>query len=109
MTHNAAAWNRARLVEAKRSCFSWCIIIPTGKFPKRPWEESIVYQPSKYLEVFCLTKTGKEQYIRRELPTLYFEFNWKNTLFAKRVGTNIGRATAKTYNGDRHFHNVRYR
>ena len=25
MTHNAAAWNRARLVEAKRSCFSWCI------------------------------------------------------------------------------------
>ena len=25
MTHNAAAWNRARLVEAKFSCFSWCI------------------------------------------------------------------------------------
>ena len=25
MTHNAAAWNRARLVEAKLSCFSWCI------------------------------------------------------------------------------------
>ena len=25
MTHNAAAWNRARLVEAKSSCFSWCI------------------------------------------------------------------------------------
>ena len=22
---NAAAWNRARLVEAKLSCFSWCI------------------------------------------------------------------------------------
>ena len=58
---------------------------------------------------FCLTETGKEQYIRRELPTLYFEFNWKNTLFAKRVRTNVGRATAKTYNVDRHFHNVRYR
>ena len=40
MTHNAAAWNRARLVEAKLSCFSWCIINPTEKFPKRPWEES---------------------------------------------------------------------
>ena len=25
MTHNAAAWNRARLVEAKLSCFCWCI------------------------------------------------------------------------------------
>ena len=25
MTHNAAAWNRARLVEAELSCFSWCI------------------------------------------------------------------------------------
>ena len=46
--------------------------------------------------------------IRRELPTLYFEFNWKNNLFAKRVRTNIGRVTAKTYSGDRHFHNVRY-
>ena len=57
----------------------------------------------------CLTETGKEQYIRRELPTLYFEFNWKNTLFAKRVRTNIGRATAKKYNGDRHFHGVQYR
>ena len=45
--------------------------------------------------------------IRRELPTLYFEFNWKNNLFAKRVRTNIGRVTAKTYSGDRHFHNVR--
>ena len=48
MTHNAAAWNRARLVEAKFSCFSWCIngpheINPTGKFPKRPWEESTVH------------------------------------------------------------------
>ena len=59
--------------------------------------------------VFCLTETGNEQYIWRELPTLYFEFNWKNTLFAKRVRANVGRATAKTYNGDRHFHNVRYR
>ena len=40
---NAAAWNRARLVEAKLSCFCSCIlkctheINPTGKFPKRPW------------------------------------------------------------------------
>ena len=25
MTHNAAAWNRARLVETKLSCLSWCI------------------------------------------------------------------------------------
>ena len=25
MTHDAAVWNRARLVEAKLSCFSWCI------------------------------------------------------------------------------------
>ena len=33
--------------------------------------------------------------IDEELPTLYFEFNWKNTLFAKRVRTNMGRATAK--------------
>ena len=46
--------------------------------------------------------------IWRELPTLYFEFNWKTKLFAKRVRTNIGRVTAKTYSGDRHFHNVRY-
>ena len=38
----------------------------------------------------------------------YFEFNWKTNLFAKRVRTNIGRVTAKTYSGDRHFHNVRY-
>ena len=38
--------------------------------------------------------------MRRELQT-FCEFNWKNILLAKRVGTNIGRATAKTYNGDR--------
>ena len=25
MTHDAAVWNRASLVEAKLSCFSWCI------------------------------------------------------------------------------------
>ena len=25
MTHDAAVWNSARLVEAKLSCFSWCI------------------------------------------------------------------------------------
>ena len=25
MTLNAAAWNRARLVEAELRCFSWCI------------------------------------------------------------------------------------
>ena len=31
---NAAPWNRARLVEAKLSCFCWYIINPTGKFPK---------------------------------------------------------------------------
>ena len=48
MTHNAAAWNRARLVEAKLSCFSWCIkctheINPTGTFAKRPREESTVH------------------------------------------------------------------
>ena len=70
---------------------------------------SLAKQVFGSIVVFCLTETGKEQYVRRELPTLYFEFNWKNTLFAKRVRTNIGRATAKTYNGDRHFHKVRYR
>ena len=43
-----------------------------------------------------LTETGKEQYVRRKLPNLHFECNWKNTLFGKHVGTNIGRATAKT-------------
>ena len=45
---NAAAWNRARLVEAKLSFFLLvhkCSheINPTGKFPKRPWEESTVH------------------------------------------------------------------
>ena len=48
-------------------------------------------------------------YTARTTNFIYFEFNWKNTLFAKRVRTNIGRATAKTYNGDRHFHGVQYR
>ena len=47
--------------------------------------------------------------MRRELKTFCFEFNWKNTLLAKREGINVGRATAKTYNGGRHFRNVRYR
>ena len=42
----------------------------------------------------------------RETPTLYFEYRWQNTRFVKRVRTNIGRATAKKYNGDRHFHNL---
>ena len=45
---NAGSWNRARLVEAKLSCFCCCINAlvksnPTGKFPKRPWEESTVH------------------------------------------------------------------
>ena len=69
---------------------------------------SLAKQVFGSIGVFCLTETGKEQYILRELPTLYFEFNWKNTFFAKRVRTNIGRATAKTYIEDRRFHNVRY-
>ena len=55
---------------------------------------SLAKQVFGSIVVFCLTETEKEQYVRRELPTLYFEFNWKNTLFAKRVRTNIGRATA---------------
>ena len=68
---------------------------------------SLAKQVVGSIGVFCLTETGKEQYIRRELPTLHFECNWKNTLFDKRMRTNIGRATAKTYNGDHHFQNVR--
>ena len=70
---------------------------------------SLAKQVFGSIVVICLTETEKEKYVRRELPTLYFEFSRKNTLFAKRVRTNIGRATAKTYNGDRQFHNVRYR
>lgn len=45
MTHNSsfcAAWNRARLVEAKLSCFCWYInalmkSTRLEEFPKRPW------------------------------------------------------------------------
>ena len=80
---NAAAWNRARLVEAKLSCFCWCInaLMKSTRLEsfQRDQEKKVcmVHQRSKYLEVFCLTETGKEQYIRRELPTLCFEFNWK--------------------------------
>ena len=70
---------------------------------------SLAKQVFESIVVFCLTETEKEEYVRRELPTLYFEFSWKNTLFAKRVRTNIGRATTETYNGDRHFPDVRYR
>ena len=70
---------------------------------------SLAKQVFGRIGVFCLTETGKEQYIRRKLPTLHFECNWKNTLFDKRVRTKIGEAIAKTYNGDRHFHSVRYR
>ena len=70
---------------------------------------SLAKQVFGSIVVFCLTETGKEQYVRREPPTLYFEFNWKNTLFAKRVRTNIGRAAAKTYSGDGHLHNVQCR
>ena len=43
---NPAAWNRARLVEAKRSfCWYKCthVINPTGKFPKRKWEETTAH------------------------------------------------------------------
>ena len=49
MRYNAAAWNRAKLVEAKLSCFSWCInalmksMHPDWKVSKRPWEESTVH------------------------------------------------------------------
>ena len=115
---NAAEWNTARLVEAKLSCFCWCItaLMKSTRLnsfqrdhEKRVWftSEASIW---KYCSgVFCLTETGKEHYIPQELHTLYFEFNRKNTLFAKRVRTNVGRATAKTYNGDRHFCNVRYR
>ena len=92
------------------SCFLFAGINPTGKFPKRPW---IREYGSLAKQVFGSVLFDRDRkgaiYIRRELQTFCFEFNWKNILLAKRVGTNIGRATAKTYNGDRHFHNVRYR
>ena len=55
-----------------------------------------------------IAQEWEEQYIWQELHTLHSEFNRKKTLFAKRVRTNVGRATAKTYNGDCHFRNVRY-
>ena len=59
-------------------------------------------------EVFCVTSLGG-LYLEGLIDGgAYFEFNWKTNLFAKRVRTNIGRVTAKTYSGDRHFHNVRY-
>ena len=59
-------------------------------------------------EVFCVTSLGGLYLEGLIHGGAYFEFNWKTNLFAKRVRTNIGRVTAKTYSGDRHFHNVRY-
>ena len=78
---NAAAWSRARLAEAMLSCFCCCIINATRleSFQRGHGKRVRFTSLSKYLEVFCLTEAGKEQYIPRELPTLYFEFNWKNT------------------------------
>ena len=68
---------------------------------------SLAKQVVESIRVFCLTETGRSN-IYDENDQLYYECNWKNTLFPKRVRTDIGRATAKTYNGDRHFHNVQY-
>ena len=39
---------------------------------------SLAKQVFGSIVVFCLTETEKEEYVRRELSTLYFEFSWKN-------------------------------
>ena len=82
-------------------------INPTGKFPKgkrvRFTSEASIWK------CFVRLRQKRSNIYTRELPTLYFGFNWKNNLLAKRVGTNIARATAKTYNGDGRVHNVGYR
>ena len=77
---NAAAWNRARLVEA----FMKSTRLESSKETMGGEYRSLAKQVFGNNGVFCLTETRKEQYIRRELPTLYFEFNWKSTLSAKR-------------------------
>ena len=77
---NAAAWNRARLVEALMKSTR----LESSKETMGGEYRSLAKQVFGNNGVFCLTETRKEQYIRRELPTLYFEFNWKSTLSAKR-------------------------
>ena len=109
---DATAWNRARLVEAKRSCFCWYInALMKSTRPENFQREREYGSLAKQVLGSVLFDGDRKGaiYIRRELPTLYFKFNWKNNLLAKRVGTNIARATAKTYNGNRRFHNVGYR
>ena len=66
---NAAVWNRARLVEAKLSCFCWCInalmkSTRLDKFPKRPWIREYGTGKEQYIfsenyKLFVLNSTGK--------------------------------------------------
>ena len=110
-SENAAAWNRARLVEAMLSCFCWYInaLMKSTRLEnfQREREYGSLAKQVFGSVLFDWDRKGAI-YIRRELPTENFEFNWKNNLLAKRVGTNVARATAKTYNYEKRHFNIKF-
>ena len=59
------------------------------------------------IEVFSLIKIGKEQYIMATKANFKLVPECKTYMY-DCMGTNIGRALATTYTGDRHFHNLQY-
>ena len=86
---------RFRVEQREGVFFSWLWfwimqlyeIIPTGKFPKRPWnlwKASTVHEEGSIgnIGVSSLTETGKEEYMARKANfKLVSECNWKNTFF----------------------------